>query len=678
MPAWARHLLVAALIVKAALIVVELAAGPVPRLLVVDLLATGALLVGGGVLLVGLTRALRQRLLWRVRRKLILSYVFIGFVPVLLVVTFFVLAGVLVLLNLGSFLVRAGFEDLADEARTLATTAAAEIRGAARSAEALDVLARKAAAVVDRYPGVAMAVVPLGASQRGAGGLRGTAGSWSHLEPPTGLPAWIGPTGFAGLLVYRAPDSGRLELVVRAVALPEVRRPAFAVVVDVPIDEPVKDRMRQATGIKVGEAAVVRLQGETLEVAEGRPGGAPFVRAASGPAGRWAVAWVSFLDSIDWATGRAGTVSLGLEVYLGELYERIAGTKARVGPFGSVGQIVLVTLGVVGVLFLLIEAAALAAGFVLARSITGSVHELFAGTERVRRGDFAQPVRVTSRDQLGELAASFNEMMRSIETLLLQVAEKKRLEEELRIARQIQESLLPREAVDLPGAAVWAVCVPAREVGGDYYDFFPLGPRKLGLLVADVSGKGTSAALYMAELKGLVLSLSRIYESPKQLLTQLNRLLADHLDTRSFITMTYAVLDLEAGRLCYARAGHTPLLYLAADRGDGQGARLLQPGGLVLGLRIDGIDAKFEALLEEQVLPLREGDLFVLFTDGVTEAMNERADLFGEARLCRVVETHAHLAPRQLGDRILDEVAQFVGSADRHDDLTMVIVRIEG
>ena len=103
--------------------------------------------------------------------------------------------------------------------------------------------------------------------------------------------------------------------------------------------------------------------------------------------------------------------------------------------------------------------------------------------------------------------------------------------------------------------------MPAREVGGDYYDFFALGPRRLGLLVADVAGKGTSAALYMAELKGLMLSLSQIHESPRQLLIEVNRIIAANLDSRSFITMTYAVVDLERRTLTYARAGHTPLVH---------------------------------------------------------------------------------------------------------------------
>ena len=213
----------------------------------------------------------------------------------------------------------------------------------------------------------------------------------------------------------------------------------------------------------------------------------------------------------------------------------------------TLGQAILLTLVFVAVLFLLIEVVALIMGLALARSITSSIHELFMGTERVRHGDFTHRIDIMTNDQLGELAASFNQMIGSIENLLLTAAEKKRLEEELRIARQIQMSLLPRGQLDMPGLSVTALCVPAREVGGDYYDFFPLPQNRLGVLIADVSGKGTSAALYMAELKGLVLSLSQIYQSPRQLLLETNRIISENLDSRSFITMTYAMLDLERG-----------------------------------------------------------------------------------------------------------------------------------
>src|SRR5439155_23891579 len=211
-----------------------------------------------------------------------------------------------------------------------------------------------------------------------------------------------------------------------------------------------------------------------------------------------------------------------IRLSIGEIWSQISGEKRPSGG-RTVGQALLFLLGLIGLLFLIIEALALIAGLALAKSITGSIHELFTGTQRVRQGDFTHKIPVRSDDQLGELTDSFNTMTASIEDLLLQAAEKKRLEEELRIAHEIQMSLLPQGPLAMRGLSVAALCVPAREVGGDYYDFLPLGEERVGVLIADVSGKGTYAALYMAELKGLVQSLSRIHRSPRDLLIQANR-----------------------------------------------------------------------------------------------------------------------------------------------------------
>jgi serine phosphatase RsbU (regulator of sigma subunit) len=230
----------------------------------------------------------------------------------------------------------------------------------------------------------------------------------------------------------------------------------------------------------------------------------------------------------------------------------------------------------------------------------------------------------------------------------------------------------------MPGLSVTAVCVPAREVGGDYYDFLPLDDHRVGVLIADVSGKGTSAALYMAELKGLVLSLSEIHSSPRGLLIAANRLIAPHLDARSFITMTYAVIDLHARTMSYARAGHTPLIYVpGAGCGAGPNTmQILAPDGMVVGLQLDNGEM-FERLLHEETIRLHPGDLCLLFTDGVSEAMNAADDLFGEERLGTLVQTHAHLPSDELRERLLREIAAFVGDAPQHDDMTMILLKVD-
>ena len=181
----------------------------------------------------------------------------------------------------------------------------------------------------------------------------------------------------------------------------------------------------------------------------------------------------------------------------------------------------------------------------------------------------------------------------------------------------------------------------------------------------------------MAELKGLLLSLSQIHHSPRKLLLEVNRIISENLDSRSFITMTYAVLDLGKGVMTYSRAGHTPLIYLPGPGAAVPDAQILIPNGMVLGLRIDGAAEKFAELLEEEQIALNNGDVIVLYTDGITEAMNSASDLFGDHRLSRIIEEHGHLESGELRERILREIEAFVGGADQHDDMTMILMKID-
>jgi sigma-B regulation protein RsbU (phosphoserine phosphatase) len=381
---------------------------------------------------------------------------------------------------------------------------------------------------------------------------------------------------------------------------------------------------------------------------------------------------VTVVDCQHWTTGAGGAAWVTVHAPLAGVYNELASAQGLRVPTMSADVFLLALVTLAG-FFLIIQGSALVFGAMLGKSITSAVHELFVGTERVQQGDFTHRIPITSRDQLGDLAESFNRMSASIEHLLHVQREKQRLDDELRIAREIQKSLLPVDLPRLEGLDLADLCEPAREVGGDYYDFFALGPRRLGVLIADVSGKGTSAALYMAELKGLMLALSHDEPSPRQLLIDVNRRLVDHLDNRSFITMTYAVVDLEARTLTCARAGHTPLIAVSAH-----GCDILLPAGMILGVRLPGATQRFDDLLAEHVRPIAPGDVFVLYTDGLTEAMDRDGELFGDAALARVVESHQHLDAAGIRERILREVRAFVGDAEPHDDMTMVVLKVGG
>jgi sigma-B regulation protein RsbU (phosphoserine phosphatase) len=596
-----------------------------------------------------LVRFLLRRWLWRIRTKLIVSYMFVAVVPLVLLTLFFALAGVLSSGVVASYMVTSEIgrrgEDLGRATNAIFNRLGAGGAGDAAAAElALAPLKKD-------YPGIAYTLVRDGHRVAASGTM------------PDRLPDWLREDSFTGLV----RDGERLRL--RAVA----RRGLSFLVVDVPPEQLVKD-LDQRAGIRfIAAGGRVRTQGGGLNIEiddrpSPKPSDAPRVRAGERPAENVKVDGMVFFatpEQTDWATGAKDSAGVAFQ------YKPLQLIKVLTPGKVDTASMLVTALGVVGIIFLVMYAVALLVGILLARSITRSVHALSRGTERLRQGRFDQPIPVRSRDQLGELAESFNLMSRDIQQLMRESAEKERLEEELRIARRIQMSLLPQDTVSVPHVTIAATCIPAAEVGGDYYDLLPLPGDRLAVLVADVSGKGTSAALYMAELKGLMLSLSRVHDSPARLLAEANRILTGDMDPRSFITMSYAVLDPRHRRMLYARAGHSPLLQRVAAGG---ATHLLAPQGLGLGL---DAGENFERLLEEQEVPLVSGDAFVFFTDGISEAMNERGELFGEDRLRRVLEEDGAGSSEQVRERVLAEVRSFVGEAPQHDDMTMVVLRIE-
>lgn len=690
--------IVIGIVVRLVVYAIGVLVGGVPAFLgVIDTVAGVVLAVGAAYFVFQLLVIAKQRLLWRVRRKLILSYIFIGFVPAMLIVAFFLLSGYLLFFNFSSYLVQSRLRAVGDEAKFIAQSAALEIQRAG-GRDAAAVIARRRAPSADEFPALSIAVLPAErtcteqTSSPASGSLQAsasvpTAGPWAHVEPPRSLPAWITCSGFAGVLAYTVPhpsvraveDNGvgteDVDMLVRAVAFPDAPKPGYAVVVDLPVTDQVKQQLRRDTGVQVKDVNAVLDTAHHVRPLTGRQTAGSVAAASVGGNSALPGNLDRLFEYRDWTSGESGTLMVSTELSVTELYDRISSAQGLVGR--NFGQGLLLVLFIIGGLFLVIQFVALVAGLTLAKSITGSVHQLFAGTERVRQGDFTHKIAVKTDDQLGELSSSFNSMTASIEDLLRQAAEKKRLEEELRIAREIQMSLLPQGPLLMPGLSVTALCVPAREVGGDYYDFFRLSDQRLGVLIADVSGKGTSAALYMAELKGLMLSLSRIHTSPRDLMVTANHIIAANLDARSFITMTYAVIDLAQRTMTYARAGHTPLIYVPGKASHlDRGARVLAPDGLVMGLNIDNGEM-FERLLQEETIELHTGDLMLLFTDGITEAMNEADDFFGEGRLGRLAEEHADLSSDELRERVLREVQAFAGSAPQHDDMTMILLKIE-
>lgn len=621
---------------------------PVPRFL--SSTAKVTVSVYGAVATFFLARYLLRRLLWRIRTKLMVSYLFIALVPVLLLTLLFFLAGVLGVLFVAAHLVS---EEMAGLGRSLTTTAEvalADLPADDRAAPAA--FEARLSSARGRHPGLGATLL-----RRGR-----VVAHWG--ETPRALPTWWKETDFAGLA-----GEGESGDVFRTVCI----RGENVVILQVPLDTALFAPLEERSGIHVlGRSEIPKEAPDdrpTLLAVEDEGGKGMGVQLAAGSG----LHGVALPDRLDWTSGKRQTRPLPFRFEAIDLLRRLSPgiVEGGVAKQENVAEILAIAVGMVGSIFLVMYAVALALGLMLARSITRSVHSLSVGTERLRQGDFTTRIPVTSRDQLGELADSFNHMAGGIEGLLREQAEKDRLEEELRIARQIQMSLLPADkAMDVPGLRIAALCLPAAEVGGDYYDLLPLSEDRLGVLVADVSGKGTSAALYMAELKGLVLSLSRIYDSPARLLREANLILAANMDTRSFITMTYAVVDVAKGKMRYARAGHNPLIHFESGTGR---TRILTPAGL--GLGIDP-GARFDQILQEEEVDLRSGDVFLFFTDGLSEAMNGQAELFGEGRLSRILTESEALGTEEIREKILAEVRAFTGGAAQADDMTMVILKV--
>ena len=246
--------------------------------------------------------------------------------------------------------------------------------------------------------------------------------------------------------------------------------------------------------------------------------------------------------------------------------------------------------------------------------------------------------------------------------------ERQRYEEELATARRIQQSLLPTTMPTIPGVEISAVSEPAMAVGGDYYEVIPLPGNRFLTMIADVSGKGLPASLYMAELHGMVRIVASIPQTPSDMLRLLNQQLCTVLENGTFITATIGIFDLNNGTLTMARAGHMRLI-----RQREREIETFEPKGLPLGVR--SIDF-FNASLEEITLEYQPGDRYILYSDGLSEAMNKEREEFSEERLFNTITDLAETTPEELNQKLLNEIAVFRGEAEQNDDVTVVVVEM--
>lgn len=343
----------------------------------------------------------------------------------------------------------------------------------------------------------------------------------------------------------------------------------------------------------------------------------------------------------------------------------------------AVQQFIPVALFGVGILFLLVEATSLVVGVSLARTITAAVHELYAGTQRVMRGDFSHRIKVSgSGDQLAELSTSFNAMTENLERLLAVAKEKERLQTELEIAREVQEQLYPKEIPAMKKLRLTAFWQSARIVSGDYFDYQRLGEDQLALAIGDVAGKGISAALLMATIQSaLRMEIRGALEmaapgghvvqrfSAARVVSDLNQQLYVTTPAEKFATFCFGIYDEKSGRFTYTNAGHLPPILIH----NGAASRL-SVNGMVVG-------AFPFARYDESQVHLEPGDLLVFFTDGITEPENEYGEMFGEDRLSELFVKNSGRHEEEIIKIVMDAVQQWTASPDRQDDMTLLVAR---
>jgi phosphoserine phosphatase RsbU/P len=339
--------------------------------------------------------------------------------------------------------------------------------------------------------------------------------------------------------------------------------------------------------------------------------------------------------------------------------------------FSSLGELrdtYLIAFVLIFIAFVVIEAGALTTGLVLTRQITKAVDELYRATQYVQAGDLSHRVRIERRDQLGVLGESFNLMTSSISNLIEEQKQRQRLENEISIAREVQDQLFPRKLPEIPGVEIEAICKAARAVSGDYYDFIQLNPTHLAIAIADISGKGISAALLMASLQAAlrsqVLVAGSETMSTAELVSRLNKHLVRNTGDDRFATFFIAVYDSATRTLRYTNAGHLPSFLISKDS-----ALHLDKGGMVLGVVED-------YCYEEGAVIVPPDSLLVGYSDGLVEPENVYGEEFGIRRLQQAAVHVQGASPEVVAQSLMTAAEEWAGTPEQADDMTVIVARL--
>ncbi len=608
-------------------------------------------IVCGVWLTVRLLRLAMRHAVWRLRNRLIVTYIFIAIVPVLLVLILSGLSAWAILNQVTVYLVTSELDRRIAEVRS-------EAESIAQASEVYRpiVAEQMRRSNLNRYPGMEIVVrsAKSGVERQPADGM----------EPPPD-PAWQPAAGVmirdnrTYLWAYAKADGGTG---------------------DVTISIPLTGDWLAELVPNLGPVTLVKNLspgGVVQQFAGGGRSGAGSSVAVPPPVASFdrELNWFAQIGTLDWARPNQQGESAILQVHS----RASAAYNAVFNRTADAAQTVLTILIVACIIvFVMVELIAWVIGITMTRTITGAVHRLYEGTLRVREGDFSHRIDVNGRDQLGELGLSFNQMTANLERLLLVAKEKERLQSEIEIARDVQSQLFPRRVPSLPTLRMKAVCHPARVVSGDYYGFDALGGKQIALAVADVAGKGISAALLMAAIQSSLRTQLEDYMeaaaavgngttvhgvSTSRLTSRLNRQLHATTSPEKYATFCLGVYDEATSSFTYTNAGHLP--------------PLLVRGGSVERLDVNGtvVGAFSFAKFTESRVDLKPGDLLVFYSDGITEPENEYGEMFGEERLVELLEKNSDRPESEIIDIVLESVRQFAKVGEAQDDMTLLIAR---
>jgi len=616
--------------------------------------------------LMRLSRIGLRKAIWRLRNRLIVAYVLIAVVPLLLIITLVGLGGYIAAGQIEIYLVRSELDRRVSSLQSV-LEGLTQVKPGGRQ----ELMRQTGEIYARRYPGVEFLI------ESGGSALR-----WPEnaaVDAPSKLPAGSG--GIALLRARYYAWSSAVQGGVRFVAVMPLTRRYLSEMIpglgDVYFLQPSTPRVPGAPKNERRFTSKV-LRDEWYEVtpAGGDAAGTPIPP----PVNRFDldVPGFSLIRVIDWTRPeRNRSAFLLVQTRLSALFQILLS-----GKMDDFEGTLVIAFYVVSIAFLLVGIIGLAIGVSLTRTITGAVHSLYEGTQRVMRGNFSHLIKVSGRDQLADLSSSFNTMTENLERLLAVAKEKERLQAEIEIAREVQEQLYPKTAPVMQTLHIIGMCQPARMVSGDYYDYQAVPGNKLAIAIGDVAGKGISAALLMASIQSalrmeLRASLERVAElaapshtpingfrlSTAQMVSDLNQQLYATTSAEKYATFCLALYDEESGTVTYTNAGHLPPILIRNGT-----ATSLDVNGTVVG-------AFPFSKYDESRVKLESGDLLVCYTDGITEPENEYGEMFGEERLIELVSKHAEREDTKIIETVMEAVRQWTHSPELTDDMTVLLAR---